>query len=238
MSVLVLADSLAWHGPERAELLTDPRLWPNLMAADLGVPVEVVGRAGFTAREAWWALTKDPRVYSLLLPQAQLVMFAVGNMDQLPVGVPTYLREGMAHLPTPRLRAGVKTCYGRANPLLVKASGGRMRVLPQRLTDYYLTMSVQALRALRPALPVLGVIPPLWSSPYYPSTRPHAAAVRAARAWGQRLDVPLVDWEAVLAPFVPGGLNRDGLHWGWPAHRAVAAATGPVLAGLLNRKSG
>src|SRR5439155_22730411 len=34
--VLVLADSLAFHGPERAELLTHPSLYPNAMARALG----------------------------------------------------------------------------------------------------------------------------------------------------------------------------------------------------------
>lgn len=231
--VLVIADSLAWHGPQRAELLTEPRLWPNLAAADLDLAVEVVGRQGWTARDAWGALTKDPRTYSLLLPRAHAVVLAVGNMDQLPVAVPTYLREGLGHLPTPGLREVGRRAYLAAHPPLVRILRGPLRVLPQRQTDHYLSRCVQALRALRPDLPVLGVVPPPWRSPYYPSLRTHAAAVGAAQAWGRREGVALVDWHAAIAPLVPAGLNPDGLHWGWAAHRQVAASTAAALGSVL-----
>lgn len=125
MSVLVLADSLAYHGPERAELLTEPRLWPNLLADQLRRPVEVVARQGWTARDAWWALTKDPRVYSLLLPAAEAVVLAVGSMDQLPVAMPTYLRDGVGYLPSERLRDAARRTYLVVNPAIVRRTGGR-----------------------------------------------------------------------------------------------------------------
>ena len=233
MSVLVLADSLAWHGPERGELLTEPRLWPNLVADKLGTSVDVVGRQGWTARDAWWALTKDPRVYSLLLPQAEVVLLAVGTMDQLPVAVPTYLREGIVRLPTPWLRARAKQLYDVANPAVVRYTGGPLRVLPQRQTDHYLTLCVESLRQLRPTLPIVSVVPQDWVSRYYPSNRPHAGAASAARSWGERLQVPMVDYERVVAPYIPGGINIDGMHWGWEAHEAVAAETADVLAQLV-----
>ncbi|HEV7209328.1 MAG TPA: phosphatase PAP2 family protein [Mycobacteriales bacterium] len=236
--VLVIADSLAWHGPERAELLTEPRLWPNLAATELGLAVEVVGRQGWTARDAWGALTKDPRTYSLLLPRARAVVLAVGNMDQLPVAVPTYLREGLGHLPTPRLRELARRAYLAGHPPLVRALRGPLRVLPQRETDAYLSRCVRALRALRPDLPVLGVVPPPWRSKYYPSRRTHPAAVVAAREWGRRERVPLVDWDAAVAGYVPAGLNPDGLHWGWAAHRQVATVTGAALGSLLKAPAG
>lgn len=233
--VLVVADSLAWHGPERGELLTDPRLWPNLVANLLGMPVEVVGRQGWTAREAWWALTKDPRTYSLLLPRAAAVLLAVGSMDQLPVALPTYLREGIGHLPGSRLRESARRAYLAGHPPLVRLLRGPLRVLPQRETDAYLTRCVQALRVLRPDLPIAGVVPPPWHSRYYPCGRTHRPAVAAARAWGQRLGVPLADWDQVVSPHVPAGLNPDGLHWGWQVHRDAAAETARVLAPLLGR---
>lgn len=233
MSVLVIADSLAWHGPERGELMTEPRLWPNLVAAQLGTPVEVVGRQGFTARDAWGALTKDPRVYSYLLPTAKAVLLAVGPMDQLPVAIPSYLRDGMAHLPTPRLRERARRAYLRVNPAVVRRTGGPFRVLPQRQTEAYLTQCVQALRQLKPQLPVLGVIPQDWVSPYYPSNRTHPAAAAGARAWGVRMAVPMIDYERTVAPFIPHGINPDGMHWGWEVHAAVAEVTVAALGTVM-----
>ncbi|HKQ42946.1 MAG TPA: SGNH/GDSL hydrolase family protein, partial [Pseudonocardia sp.] len=41
-TLLVLADSLAFHGPERAEPADEPRLWPNVAAAALGGRAELV----------------------------------------------------------------------------------------------------------------------------------------------------------------------------------------------------
>lgn len=233
--LLVIGDSLCYHGPDRGELLTEPRLWGNLAAHQLGLAVEVVARQGWTARDAWWALTKDPRVYSLLLPRAAAVLLAVGNMDQLPAAVPTYLREGLGYLPGRRLRGAARRTYLAAHPAAIRLLRGPFRVLPQRATDAYLTRAVTALRTVRPGLAVLGVVPPAWRSRYYPSTRTHPAAVAAARAWGARCQVPLVDWERAIAPHVPAGLNPDGLHWGWAAHQSVATATVEAVRAVLAR---
>lgn len=60
--LLVRADSLAFHGPERGNPVDDPRLWPNVAAAALGGRVELVAGIGWTARNAWYALTHDPHV--------------------------------------------------------------------------------------------------------------------------------------------------------------------------------
>lgn len=60
--LLVRADSLAFHGPERAEPVDDPRLWPHVAATALGGRAELVAGIGWTARHAWRALTHDPRV--------------------------------------------------------------------------------------------------------------------------------------------------------------------------------
>src|SRR4051812_10845794 len=86
--VLVVADSLAFYGPAKGELSTHPKLYPNVMAASLAseatVHADLVARTGWTARDAWWALTRDPHVYSVLLPRASAVVLAVGNMDYMP----------------------------------------------------------------------------------------------------------------------------------------------------------
>ena len=52
MRLLVLGDSLTFHGPDQAHPPSDPRLWPNIAADD----ADVVAQIGWTARDAWWAL--------------------------------------------------------------------------------------------------------------------------------------------------------------------------------------
>jgi hypothetical protein len=232
VAVLVLGDSLAFHGPERAEPLDDPRLWPNLMADRLGVGVEVFARQGWTARDAWWTLTRDPRVWPYL-PKAEAVLLATGGMDKLPTAIPSYLRVGLSYLPTARSREVARKAYLAINPAVVRVTGGPFRSLSQRQTDAYHSRCVEALRQLRPELPIAGVVVHDWSSRYYPSNRGHGAAVAAAHTWAAREGVPLADWESAVAPYIPDGLNPDGMHLGWEAHAAVAAATADVLRSLL-----
>ena len=94
MRLLVLGDSLTFHGPDQAHPPSDPRLWPNIAADD----ADVVAQIGWTARDAWWALTRDPKVWGEYLPQAQALVLAVGGMDALPAAIPTYLRQGLSYI--------------------------------------------------------------------------------------------------------------------------------------------
>ena len=231
--ILVFGDSLTFHGPSAPELATDGRLWPNVAAAALGAQADVVARLGSLTRDGWWAMTRDAYVYSVLLPSADAVVLALGTMDHLPASVPSYLREGIAYLRPGRLRRGVRAAYLRAHPAAVRAWQGRIRMLPQRATDSYLTRSVHALRALFPGLPVIGVVPaPFAACSNYPVTATHHPAVRAARDWGRREGVPLLDLDALAAPyFARQAHNPDGLHWSWELHREV----GESLAGVLTR---
>jgi lysophospholipase L1-like esterase len=232
VAIVVLGDSLTFHGPTRGEPLDDPRLWPNLMAAELGLEVEVFARQGWTARDSWWSLTRDPRVWAQL-PHADAVLLATGGMDKLPTSLPTYVRGGMSHLPTERTRDWARRGYLAFNPTVVRWTGGPFRTLGLRQTDAYHSRVVQALRQVRPELPIAGVVAHEWCSTYYPSNRTHAAAVGAARAWGAREGIPMADWLTAVHPLVPHGLNPDGMHFGWAAHRVVARATAEVLRPLL-----
>ena len=220
--VLVIADSLAFHGPQQPELLTHPGLYPNVLAADLGADVDVIARFGWTARDAWWALTKDPYVYSILLPRADVVILGVGGMDSLPASLPSYLREGIAYLRPGWLRRGVRQVFHRLHPPLVRLTGARMRVLPQVATDAFLTRCVQGIRLVRPGVPVIAMTPPPWDSWYYPINRGHAGARKAALAWAARESVPILDVESVVAPTLADGTaNPDGMHWNWSVHEQV-----------------
>lgn len=173
--VLVLGDSLSFHGPTQPELLTHPDLFPNVLGRLLGAEVDTVARLGWTARDAWWALTRDPYV--------------------------------------------------------VRATGGRMRTLPQAATLRYLTRCVEAIRTVRPGVPVVGIVPPPYDAPYYGNvTRTHAPAVAAHRAWGAAHGVPLADLDAAVGPHLAAGtLNPDGMHWSWAAHEDVARAVAEAL---------
>jgi hypothetical protein len=236
--LLVVADSLAFHGPEHGELATDPRLFGNVAAAALGTTTDLVARRGWTARDAWWALTRDPHVYSLLLPRAEAVLLAVGGMDYLPAVLPTYLREGIAYLRPPGLRRAASAAYAAAQPVGARLLRGRWRTLPQRLTDSYLSLCVGGVRYYHPGVPVLGILPPPHAAPLYGRvTAGHAPAVAAARAWGAREGVPMVDLATVVAPYVRSGSgNPDGIHWDWDCHTAVGHAVAVAVRGALSAR--
>jgi hypothetical protein len=221
--LLVIGDSLTYHGPAGPEPTTDPRLWPNLVADRLGTRVDLVARQGWTARDAWWAVTKDPVAWSVLVPRAGALVLAVGGMDALPASIPTYLREGIAYVRPGTLRRRLRRAYRDVHPRVAALWGGRLRVLSQAATDHYLTRVVRGVRHYRPDLPVVVLTPPPWRSPDYPARGGHPASVVACRSWAAREGVALADVEAVVqAMHDRGAGNPDGLHWDWPTHRAVA----------------
>jgi diglucosylglycerate octanoyltransferase len=229
MNVLVLGDSLAFHGPERAEPSSEPRLWPNVAAAELGGTVELFAGFGWTARDAWWELTGDPRLWSVL-PSLDAAVLAVGSMDSLPSPLPTYLRSGLRYLRPDRVRRLVRGGYLGAQPALSRlldlVAGGRPTVLPPALTVRYLERCRQALHFIHPHLPVIAVLPATHRAPrygYVHSGLPRTAA--AIRSWGLDVGVPLVDLAVLTSPFIDAGeCNPDGMHWGWAAHAAVGSA--------------
>ncbi len=230
-SVLVIGDSLSFHGPSQRELLTEPRLFPNVLGTLLGTDVDCVARLGWTARDAWWALTRDPYVYSVLLPRADVVVLAIGGMDHLPASLPAYLRLGLDYVRPGPLRRAVKQAYHRATPYVVRATGGRLRALGQRATLAYLTRCVEAVRIVRPEARIVGIVPPPFDAEYFGHvTRTHPPAVEAHREWGRRMNVPLADLHDVIEPhLLAGTLNPDGMHWSWAAHTDVAKAVANAL---------
>jgi lysophospholipase L1-like esterase len=229
--VLVVGDSLAFHGPEHGELLTHPGLYPNVLARLLGCEVDVVARLGWTARDAWWALTRDPYVYSVLLPRADAVVLAVGGADHLPAALPVYLKNGLDYVRPGWLRRRAKLALHHATPYVVRATGGRLRTLPQQATLHYLTRCVDAIRATHPGTRVVGIVPPPFDAWYFGNvTSTHAPAAAAHRAWGERTRTPLADLDAVIAPHLAAGtLNPDGMHWSWAAHEDVAKALAQAI---------
>jgi hypothetical protein len=234
--LLVFADSLSFHGPERAHPADDPRIWPNVAADALGGSADLVAGIGWTARDAWWSLTGDPRVWAEL-HRVDAVALAVGSMDTLPSPIPTYLRTGLRYLRPDPLRRVARRAYLAAQPRLAVAMRGWPAVLPSHLTVRYLGDIVEALRILRPSLPIVGMLPGVHRAASYGYV--HTARARAAAAmadWARRVDVPLLDLPAVVGAHVLTGRgNPDGMHWGWEGHadvgRAMAELIGPMLAG-------
>ncbi|ORI17227.1 diglucosylglycerate octanoyltransferase [Rhodococcus sp. 1168] len=221
--LLVLADSLSYFGPKGGLPVDDPRIWPNLVAAELGWRVELVARIGWTSRDVWWALTQDPRVWAAI-PKAGAVVFGVGGMDSLPSPLPTALREQIRYVRPPALRRVVRAGYQWVQPRFAHL---RWPVaLPPKLSVDYLEQARAALAYVRPELPVIGTLPSVHRSDAYGKV--HAgrpAAERALRTWSESTGVPLVDLaEAVRENIYSDNANPDGIHWGWDAHVAVAEA--------------
>jgi len=232
--LLVFADSLSFHGPDGPCAADEPRLWLNVTAAELGGSADLVAGIGWTARDAWWSLTGDPRVWADL-HHVDAVVFAVGSMDTLPSPLPTYLRTGLRYLRPDGLRRVVRKVYLAAQPRLAVALRGRPVVLPVKLTVRYLDTAVHALRVLRPTLPIVGMLPSVHRADSYGhvhTARDGAAAAMAG--WAARVDVPLLDLPAVVGEHVLSGRgNPDGMHWGWEGHELVGKAMAEMLRPLL-----
>ncbi len=226
--LLVIADSLAYFGPEGGLPADHPRIWPNLVGAELDWDVELVARIGWTCRDGYWALIGDPRVWAAV-PRAGAVVFAVGGMDSLPSPLPTALRELIRYVRPPAVRRGVRATYQWLQPKLSKL--GRPVALPPKVSVGYLEQSREALAQLRPDLPVVAVLPSVHNCAAYGRVhRGRERAVRALRAWSERTSVPLVDLgEAVRENIFSDAANPDGIHWGWDGHTAVANAMVKIL---------
>ncbi|WP_216217272.1 diglucosylglycerate octanoyltransferase [Amycolatopsis aidingensis] len=233
--MMVLGDSLSFHGPDGPCPADEPRLWPNVAATALGGQADIVARIGWTARDAWWSLTDDPRVWAEL-HRVDVLVLAVGSMDALPSPLPTYLRTGLRYLRPPGLRRVVRRAYLAAQPRLAVALRGRPAVLPARLTVHYLDTAVTALRVLRPELPIIGWLPAVHRAESYGYVHTmHRHTLAAVARWARLAGVPVLDLPELIGPHVRGGHgNPDGMHWGWAGHATVGAATAALIAPLLS----
>jgi diglucosylglycerate octanoyltransferase len=170
-------------------------------------------------------MTKDPQVWGVLLPRADVLVLGVGQMDHLPAAVPTWLREGISYIRPGSLRRQVRGAYVRASPYVIRGTGGRLRQLPQTATDHYLTRIVEAARFWRPGIPVVLLGPSPHTAAAYPTQRHHAPAVEAGRRWADAHDVGFVDLDPIVAPSLAAGTgNPDGMHWAWEVHAEIGAA--------------
>ncbi|HEU0189748.1 MAG TPA: diglucosylglycerate octanoyltransferase [Mycobacterium sp.] len=219
-ALLVFADSLSYYGPEGGLPADDPRIWPNIVAAELGWQLELIGRIGWTSRDVWWAATQDPRAWAAL-PRAGAVIFATSGMDSLPSVLPTALRELIRYARPPRLRRWLRDGYGVLQPRLSPIARA---ALPPHLTVDYLEMTRAALDFNRPGIPIVASLPSVHIAPTY--GKAHHGRIATAIAiteWAYQHDIPLADLRAAVAGEILSGRgNPDGIHWNFEAHRAVA----------------
>lgn len=228
--LLVFADSLAFHGPDAPVAPTDPRLFGTIAAGHPGWSVDLLARPGWTARDGWWALTKDPVAWGVYLPRASAVVLSLGHMDQLPAALPTWLRESMPYIRPGHVRRRVRSLYRSAAPPVIRRTGGRLPQLPIPATSHYLSRIVEGIRAYRPEVPVLRLLPAPYDAAIYPSQRHHGEAVATGRQWCERHEVAAIDLDPLVGPNLAAGRNNpDGMHWGWETHAAVGEALGRRL---------
>lgn len=234
--LLVFADSLAHYGPAGGLPADDPRIWPNLVGAQLDWDVELIARIGWTCRDVWWAATQDPRAWAAL-PKAGAVILATSGMDSLPSVLPTALRELLRYLRPPWLRRAVRGGYGWVQPRLSPVARS---ALPPQLTVDYLEQTRWALDYNRPALPIVATLPSVHiAATYGKAHNGRNATASAITEWAQRQGVPLVDLKAGVAEEMMSGRgNPDGIHWNFEAHQAVAELMLKALAeaGVLGEK--
>ncbi|MGH3620845.1 MAG: diglucosylglycerate octanoyltransferase [Sciscionella sp.] len=232
-TLLVFGDSLAYFGPDGARPADDPRLWPNVAARLLDGWCELFAGIGWTARDAWWSLTSDPRVWPVMR-RVDVLVLAVGNMDTLPSPLPSYLRVGIRYLRPAPVRRVVRRGYLAAQPWLSRLLHGRPVALPPALSVAYLDRCLSGVRSLRPDLPAVAVLPPVHHAASYGYVHTGYAPARAAISeWAARRAVPVLDLAEVVREHVLGGHgNPDGMHWGWAGHELVGAAFAELIAGL------
>jgi hypothetical protein len=232
--LLVIADSLAFIGPERVEPLTREYLYPNVSASLLGLRAEVVAQAGWTSRDAWWACINDPRVSAFLAdPSTKAVLIGVGGMDQLPAWLPLWLRQSIPYIRPDGLRRFVRKWYLRLGHRVIRVLDGRFRHLSQPVTDHYLSQIVRSVRKQRPDVAVATITPGYYSPAVFP-TRNHDAAVAGCHAWAAREGVALVDIEAITRRMhMADRGHRDGLHLDEQAHLEIGAAAAAALADVV-----
>ena len=242
MRVVVIGDSLTFHGPAGPLPLADARLYPNVVAAKLAealeepVDLQVVARAGWGVREAWLALTKDVHLQQQLLVGADAVVFAIGSIDAVPVGIPRGLLAGLPYVRPVGLRRRIRRAVDEHHQRLVRLTGHRLRYTPPSVYRHGWRKSIEAVRLFTAGAPMVAVLPTVHRGAFYDASVRHHPQVRAiTHALAAELQVPLVDLAALVQPYL-ASLNPDGMHWPFDAHADVGYALAMALLKQLQER--
>lgn len=237
--VLVLTDSLGFVGPRAPHPVDDPRLWPNVMGAALGIDVEVFGGFGWTARDAWYAVAHDPRLWSVLR-DADAVVLAVGSFDAAPGPLPSLLWKRITIIRSDSARRVVSAAHRRVVPglsrLFSHLPGGGPVVLRPRVSVHFLGACLRLLRQKRRGVAVVGMTPIVAEAKVFGGVyKTRVRAEKATREWAASEDVPLLDTPAVVGEHMLSGRgNPDGMHMGWEGHTMLGLAFAAMLPDALS----
>lgn len=233
--LVVLADSLSFHGPDGPVPLADPRLYPNRLASRLSAvggmdwEVQVVARAGWCLRDVWLALQKDVHLQQQVVMGAGAVVLGVGSSDPLPVGLPRSVTAVVPFVRPAPLRRRLRRAIDRAHPHLVRATGGRLLYTPPDVYEHCWRKSIGGLRLFAPDAALCAILPAIHMGPYYAADNRHRDRFATlTRDLARELDVPVVDLAPLCARWL-SKFNADGLHWPWEVHAEVAAAMAAAL---------
>ena len=179
-------------GPSAPSPPTIPRLWPNVAAAALGGRAELVAGIGWTARHAWQALIRDPRIWAVL-PAGRRARARRRRHGHAAVAAADGAARAAPGRAAGRAAPGASgRATGACSPRWRGRSPGRCPAagpvaLPPHLTVRHLEQCRAAVLAIRPGIPVVAVLPPVHRAAEYAHV--HAgrpAAERATRAWARR----------------------------------------------------
>lgn len=235
--LVVLGDSLSFHGPEGPVPLRDPRVYPNVLGESLGQStgrewaVDVWARAGWGVRELWLALQKDVHLQQQLLMHADAVVIGMGSADQLSIAVPRWVMMSLPYLRPTALRREVRRRIDRWHPAMTRLTGGRFPFTPPGVITHCWGKSVDAVRLFAgPDTPLVAVLPADHATTYYGGLRTHHDRTHALFTdLTEARGVAAVD----LASFTRdrlAELNVDGAHWSWGIHADVGRAMAVRLA--------
>jgi len=239
VSILVLGDSLCYHGPDSRLRLDDPRMFPNIMAARVEAltarpaAATVVARSGWTTRDIWELVTKDVHTQEDLLPGADIVVLHAVGADALPVGIPTWAKDLIPRVTHRTTRKQLRRLYFERHATLVKATGARMRMVPRSVSLDLWPRLVDMVRFYSGGAGVIGCGCPPTAGLLHGRRDPHSAAgTEELRKLAAAKDVPFVDPQRLCDT---SAYNPDGIHWDYASHRrigeALADAAVPLLSG-------
>ncbi len=239
LRVLLVSDSIPYHGPDSRLSLDDPRMFQNVMAQQVEAEIEreveisYVARAGMTTRDAFQHITKDPALQEKVLPGTDVVIYAAGGSDGLPVGIPTLVKDMIPNIPNDRIRKIARESYFKYHRHFVRLTGARFQMIPRHASLDYWSRAIDLLRFHSGGAPVVALTIQPSNGPHFGFCDPHSKSLNEdIVALAVEKDVPHVNLWPICEPNMDS-FNPDGMHWDFETHARV----GTELAVLVSKAS-